>query len=596
MHSAKAASILILLTPIAARRGLSGKGLGPIRSIQQNRTEVARPIMFKLQSNQSMLSVSFALLVATLATALAPTPAESQQPGTQASSYTDAPLQQQASRQFLLRQLSVTGNKRTREQVILRMIQLREGDVFDQVKWEQGIDALNRSGLFNPITQADYVFILDHALGVVDIELRVTERDYQRIDLNGGGGTTGGFSIGFDYSHMNLTGHADKLAGRIRIGDRERSGVGNYSTLIWSKTPLSLDLSGFYQRIEYVNAQTLSAGSETLFAERTGGASAGLFVPLGKPRFALSSPTRVGLVYSLSTSNVADSFALASGVPTTISQSGLRIGSLTPMLVRDTRDRAFDPQTGELLTFGVELGARALGGRVNITRPYFDYRRFFPLKPKNALDNENRERRVIAFGARVSHIAAFGKPFPADTLSTVDGVPIFKRFFLGGETQVRGYDVNSIAPLARVERFAVTSGNPPTLLASDVRPIGGDTDFLLNAEYRVPIIWQLSAAAFFDFGASFNTRALEQQRFEALPQSGSVGLLTVLSPLLPTEDTLPRYRFSLGGELRFPIPVLNIPIRLIFAANPNAQREVPGSTFLAPEKRFAFRIGFTRTL
>ena len=117
------------------------------------------------------------------------------------------------------------------------------------------------------------------------------------------------------------------------------------------------------------------------------------------------------------------------------------------MLVRDTRDRPFDPQAGELLTFGVELGARALGGRVNITRPYADYRRFFPLKPGGAAPDETRERRVIAFGVRVSHIAAFGEPFAADTLSTVDGVPIFKRFFLGGETQVRGYDLNAIAPL-----------------------------------------------------------------------------------------------------------------------------------------------------
>jgi hypothetical protein len=38
MHSAKAATVLILQTLIAARRTLSGKGSGPIRSIQQNRT------------------------------------------------------------------------------------------------------------------------------------------------------------------------------------------------------------------------------------------------------------------------------------------------------------------------------------------------------------------------------------------------------------------------------------------------------------------------------------------------------------------------------------------------------------------------------
>ncbi|MEK6303795.1 MAG: BamA/TamA family outer membrane protein [Acidobacteriota bacterium] len=543
--------------------------------------------MLNLNSNQWRLAATLALLIATVVEA-------QQLPSTAALLQ-----QQQASRQFVLRYLSVTGNKRTRVEVILRMIPLGGGDLFDQVKWEQGIDALNRSGLFNPITKSDYVFILDHTVGAVDIELRVTERDYQRVEVNGGGGTTGGLSIGLDYSHINLTGHADKLAGKLRIGDRERIAAGNYSTLIWSKTPLSLDLSGFFQRIEYVNAQTPSASRETLFSERTGGASAGLFIPLGKPRFALSSPTRAGLVYSLSSSNVADSFALAAGAPTTVSQSGLRIGSLTPMLVRDTRDRPFDPQAGELLSFGVELGARPLGGRVNIARPYIDYRRFFPLKPRSKTADESRERRVIAFGARASHIASFGEPFAAQTLSTVDGVPIFKRYFLGGETQVRGYDLNAIAPLARVERFAVTTGNPPALLASEVRPIGGDTNFLFNAEYREPIVWQLSAAAFFDFGASFNARALRQEQFQGRPQStqsGSVSLLTVLSPLSTNEDTLPRYRFSLGGELRFPIPVLNIPIRLIFAANPNAQRDSAGSAFRAPEKRFAFRIGFSRTL
>ncbi|MFY9611361.1 MAG: BamA/TamA family outer membrane protein [Blastocatellia bacterium] len=540
--------------------------------------------MLKVRSNQPMVVVALALFAATFAHAR------------QIASYT-APAQQLASKQFFLRKLNVTGNKRTRLQVVLRMIPLREGDLFDQLKWEQGIDALNRSSLFNPLTTADYVLILDHALSVVDIELRVTERDFQRVDLNGGGGTTGGFSIGLDYSHVNLTGRADRLSGRVRVGDRERSGVGNYSTLIWSKTPVSLDVSGFYQRIDYVNRQTLAADRQTLFAERTGGASIGLFVPLGRPRFALSSPTRAGLVYSLSSSNVADSFSLASGAETTVSQSGLRIGSLTPMLVRDTRDRAFDPQAGELLTFGIELGARSFGGSVNTIKPYFDFRRFLPLGRKTGAEDENRERRVVAFGVRAAHIAGFGGQSSADTLSTVDDVPIFKRFFVGGETQVRGYDVNSIAPLARVERFAVTTGNAPALLASDLRPIGGDTNLLFNAEYRVPIVWRVSAAVFFDFGASFNASTLDQERFG--PQSnlsGSASLLTVLSPLSPGEDTLPRYRFSLGGELRFPIPVLNIPIRLIFAANPNAQQHVPASTFLAPEKRFAFRIGFSRTL
>jgi hypothetical protein len=72
-------------------------------------------------------------------------------------------------------------------------------------------------------------------------------------------------------------------------------------------------------------------------------------------------------------------------------------------------------------------------------------------------------------------------------------------------------------------------------------------------------------------------------------------VLTVLSRV-SDEDKLPNFRASLGGELRFMIPVFNVPLRLIFAANPNAQRSPPESALIAPEKRFAFRFGFSRTL
>jgi len=207
---------------------------------------------------------------------------------------------------------------------------------------------------------------------------------------------------------------------------------------------------------------------------------------------------------------------------------------------------------------------------------------------------------AIGFRIRASHVRAFGESFSEQALSTVRGVPVFKRVFLGGETEVRGYDVNSIAPLAQVERFIVPDSGTPVLLSREVRPIGGDTEVLFNTEYRVPIVSRLSAAAFVDIGGSYNARRLVEERFETTSQIQSTGapvkVLTVLKPLSAGQDFLPRYRASLGGELRFPIPILNIPLRLIFAWNPNAQKVFPDGALLAPEKRFTFRVGFTRTL
>ncbi|HSB08601.1 MAG TPA: BamA/TamA family outer membrane protein [Blastocatellia bacterium] len=499
------------------------------------------------------------------------------------------------AKQFRLGNLEITGNTHTKLFVILSMIPLSPGEIFNQSLWDLGLDQINRSGLFELLQQGDVVMKPDEARAIVDVELHLKERDHQRVDLNGGGGTTGGTSLGLDYSNINLTGRGDRLAGRARIGTRERSGGASYSGMLYGRLPLVFELSGLFQRIEFVNASTADRGREPLFVQRTAGASIGAFLPLNRSRYTLAATTRAGLVYSFTSTNLADAL-LSSAAPRTLEQGGLRVASLTPLLVHDTLDRAFDPQHGEQLVLGVEITARALASSLNTLKPYLDYRRFFPLARRES----SRERQAIGFRVRASHIRAFGEPFVEQALSTVRGVPIYRRVFLGGETEVRGYDVNSIAPLALVERFGITQGNPPTLISSEVRPVGGDTQLVFNAEYRVPLIWQLSAAAFFDIGGSVNARGLTEETFERVtalqPLGTPVTIRTVLRPPGDPADKLPLYRASLGGELRFPVPLLNIPLRLIFAWNPNAQRTLPEGVLLAPEKRFAFRIGFSRTL
>ena len=499
--------------------------------------------------------------------------------------------------QFRLGNLTITGNTHAKVFVILRMIPLNEGDIFNQSLWDFGIDQINRSGLFEPIEPKDVVMKPNSATGFVDIELHLKERDHQRVDLSGGGGTTGGASLSLDYSNINLTGRGDRLIGRARIGTREQSGGCDYSSLIDGRLPLSLSLSGFFERLDLVNASTSSQGSQPLFVEKTAGASIGLFLPLNRSRYTLTATTRAGLVYSFTSTNLADALLSGAAAPSSLQQGGLRIASITPLLIHDTLDREFDPNRGSRLVAGVDLAARAFGGSLNTFKPYFDYRRFLRVGRD---DDVSREPMAVGFRVRASNIRSFGEPFTEQALSTVSGVPVFKRFFEGGETEVRGYDVNSIAPLARVERFLMSGANPATVLSSEVRPVGGDTELLFNAEYRVPIIWRLSSAAFFDIGTSFNARGLIRESFETTTQVQPTGtaatIITVLKPLKLGQDFLPSYRYSLGGELRFPVPVLNIPLRLIFAWNPNAQKLAPGGAFVAPEKRFAFRVGFTRTL
>jgi outer membrane protein assembly factor BamA len=83
---------------------------------------------------------------------------------------------------------------------------------------------------------------------------------------------------------------------------------------------------------------------------------------------------------------------------------------------------------------------------------------------------------------------------------------------------------------------------------------------LVNAEYQVTLVSSVRLIAFYDAAQVVG----ESQSF-----------------------ALDHFRTSTGLEVRFFMPVLNVPFRLIFAMNP--QREGILNNRLQPAKRFVFR-------
>ena len=517
-------------------------------------------------------------------------------PAVNNESVADITIKLNEGTRFRLGRLEFSGNLWTLDLPLRRMIPLNEGDIFDYGLLEVGVDRLNRTGLFDPIKLTDVVFTYDQARGIADVEIRLTERDVQRVDLSGGAGVTVGYSVGLDYTNFNLTGRLDSFVAQTRLGNLERFISGRYGATLLTPRPVTLSFSGSFQQFIFVDAQTGGDNQRPLYVQTSGGAVAGATIPLAKGRNSLASATRASLFYSLNFNTIEDLVAERASNISDIQQSNIRLASLTPALTRDTLERSFDPLRGQLLTAGVEVVGRALGANLNTVRPWIDFRQFIPLNQGLFRD----ERNVFGYRLRAAYISAYGQPFDATTLSVINGVPIFSRFFVGGEAEVRGYPINSIAPVARVDRSLVIGDNPPILLRSDVQPIGGDTQLIANAEYRLPIRSRLSAAAFFDIGSSFNAQRLNVQQFispvQLTPPTPNSFLLTTVSPLGEVANQIPNYRVSLGVELRVLVPVANLPLRLIFAYNPNAQTNPPPLTLLAPEKKFVFVIGFGRTL
>ncbi|MFZ4985742.1 MAG: BamA/TamA family outer membrane protein, partial [Blastocatellia bacterium] len=231
----------------------------------------------------------------------------------------------------------------------------------------------------------------------------------------------------------------------------------------------------------------------------------------------------------------------------------------TPSLFYNTKNAAMDATRGQSLFLGFALAGGPLGGDVKTFAPSVEYQLFVPV-----FRRRTDKPHVIAMRARADTIRTFGTPFDTNSLSFVGGIPIFERFFLGGEFDIRGYNFRSISPVAASESFLSTRNvtakiqdpadstklidapagyvdgsvlrnytfesptqrvgnatcgqvNDPSIGCNVVNagrfftPIGGDTQLIYNLEYRVPVFSVLSIAAFADLGSTFNLRKYRDQ-------------------------------------------------------------------------------------
>jgi outer membrane protein insertion porin family len=151
-------------------------------------------------------------------------------------------------------------------------------------------------------------------------------------------------------------------------------------------------------------------------------------------------------------------------------------------------------------------------------------------------------------------------------------LPIFEKLFLGGEYSIRGFDIRTVGPQ-----------DPQSGLV-----LGGNKSLLFNVEEQFTIAGPVRLIAFYDAGQVQPGPTLVGPPAFVLPGES---IATVLKP--GTSFNLRDFKTSTGLEVRFFMPVLNVPFRLIFAYNP--QRDgVRDNNFLF-QKAFQFRFAVGST-
>jgi outer membrane protein insertion porin family len=483
-------------------------------------------------------------------------------------------IEVEEGRQFTLHRLEFIGNTNTRDVVLRREVVLNEGDPYSKQLWDLSILRLNQLGLFEEIKDKDAITRTNDRTQEVEIDLQVKEKGRQQIQLNGGVSGIGGSFFGISYSTNNLLGYGESLSFDISAGNRQLYFLAGFTEPYFLGRPISLGFQLFVQRLQFIgqgfnfgNADQFlqaslfglsSIDADTLFTQRTAGGTVSTSAPLAlfTRRFQKYSRfMRIGLSYSLTTTSIEDPKVNTDGdptndIPVTFTQPRILTSRITPSLSYNTLNAAIDPTSGQSFFLGFSLAGGILGGDVRTFAPSLEYKFFTPV-----LKKRSDKPQVLGMRFLAAHIRAFGTPFDTRSLSFVGGVPIFERFFLGGEDTIRGYNIRSISPVVPSDTFLSTRnvvpkvldaagnlvdapagtvapsvlraftfeapegacGETPSANCNVVRartfftPIGGDTQLLYNVEYRVPIVGPLTVAAFADVGTSFNARKNKDQ-------------------------------------------------------------------------------------
>lgn len=532
----------------------------------------------------------------------------------------DLTLTADEGKQFFVRRIEFSGNTTTRDKVIRREILLDEGDMFNSKLWELSLLRLNQLGYFEPLKKEDAADIRpNRQLNTVDITLKVKERGKNSIGLNGGVSGIAGSFLGFNYSTNNFLGLGETLSLDSQLGTRLRSASFGFTEPYLFDRPIQTGFRVFIQRFNFNQGQEASilAGANLIPLYNSLGTQNLLNYTQNSYGFSLSSSyqlkrsfSRVGITYGYEDSSIKTLTTAAtnyfqyinfSGVSGPNSLSGIRTSHVTPSYSYNTVNSPLNPTAGRSIFFSIDTAGSVLGGNVNTIRPAVDLKYFHP-SPLNK-----------------KHVLAFHLSGDIETGYGGKEIPPFSRRFIGGEQDVRGYEIWGITPIGFIPSSAtinvlnadgsartqatVSNGvvvqTPVTMTIPTYQLItpGGDTTAVGNFEYRIPIVGPVTAALFFDAGVNRILRpsqlSVVQSRIDQLNEEFPSAGFTSNVKIAPGTQAL---RTSTGLEIQVLLPVVQAPFRVYFAYNPTNVREYLQPPIVADRSLFPNAATFNSAL
>lgn len=413
-----------------------------------------------------------------------------------------------------LGRLEFSGNTKTQDKVLRREFRLFEGDWMNMTAFKRSVFKVNQLGYFK-LTEDPVAFDFDQERKLVNVTIKGQEVGRTDIQFGAGYSELDRFFVQFMFNTRNFLGRGESLGVAVQSGTR----ADTYS--------LSFTEPYFLDRRMFIGGSIYKTSYDLLSQQRDAkGLSAIWGVSVGDfGTFSLS--------YGYE--DVLAKFAVVRTVPAGGEPRGPHrrplpppypdmpapalyfeeatgvTSAFTPAYGYDSRDDPFDPNEGVSAFARIGTAGGPLGGDFNYVRPEVGFSLFKPL----------RRRVILAANLEGGWIRPFGG----------SSIPLFDRYFLGGERSLRGFSYYSVVP---------RKANGDFFLTPNGSRMGGDRYLQLNLEYQIKLGGPLKLIFFTDIGNTWHEL-----------QGWQLGLL----------------RYSAGAELRITLPIFQAPLRFIYGVN-----------------------------
>lgn len=437
----------------------------------------------------------------------------------------DVDVQVTENERFSVRRIAFDGNTQTRDHVLRREMRMQEGDVFSRSDFLVSLRKIAQLGFWELSGEPR----IEPVEGTNEVDITIAGQEVGRNEIQFGGGFSGvdGLFATFSFSSRNFLGRGSQLSVSGQLGGETTRYSLSYVEPYFMRTRSTVGGSLFAREQDFTSFDRDGKGATVFWSHPTSTFSA----------FRLTAAWENSEVIGTAAGVEDDEFTTY---------------SLTPAFTFDSRDNPFRPTRGRRLTTSLELGAatderprqpEADQGTINFVKPRLGFTQYWRTARRQYAG-------IHVEGGLLEPVTSGGVDLVPSDMIEPPYLPVFERFFLGGERSIRGVETRSVGP--RLRHFGDRGGGEEEL--ADLA-IGGDQYYLVNLEYTFPLSSLFEVTGFLDMGNTYGVSNLDLVDLVA----------AVDADRLEVVDSDPfDVKATAGVELRFHTPVLQQPLRLIY--------------------------------